>query len=182
MCLKKLECKYTEVFQENQEVSKFFCVIDKNPTKCVWFKADGEQVRENGKYKKVLKLNEILKTYSEGFGLRDGVDTHSFSRLVEVVDEAGFDGYAAQGQAHQQDQQVLHPVAPSPLLAQPGWHWRPSGMGVHHIHRGISSRGHTYSAHSVTERRFCVEMSPTSCQRVLLQSVTLERQREVIES
>lgn len=113
-------------------------------------------------------------------------DTHRLG-LIEMVNEAGFYGHATQRHAHQQDQQGLcHPRTPLALF-QPGWYWRPVDMAVHHIHRGIPVLGHTYSALSVTERRFSVEIFSRSCQRVLLQGdlgdkKRLERQRSVKKS
>ncbi len=131
---------------------------------------DSQLIRNNR-----MKLRKV-----EG-GDSEVVDTHRF-RLVEMVDETGFYGQAAQRRAHQQEQQgVRRPDTPSPL-AMLGWHQRSGGIAVHHTHRGISSLGHTCSALSVTEKRSSVKISSRSCQRELLRKVCgdkrrLERQR-----
>lgn len=110
--------------------------------------------------------DDIAKGSAGRFRLRHAVDTHRFSS-VETVDEAGFYGHAAQCQAHQQEQQGLSHSSPPSPLTQPGRHRRPVGKAVHHIHRGISTLGHSYSVHSVTEQGFSVEIPYRSCWRVL---------------
>lgn len=110
-----------------------------------------KQKKKHSDSQLIRNQDEIAKGTVGGWRLRDSIDTHRFM-LVETVDEAGFYDHAAQRHAHQQKQQGLRcPNTLSPLF-QPGWHLRPGGLAVHHIHRGTSSLRHAYSALSVTEK------------------------------
>ena len=97
-----------------------------------------------------------------------------------MVDEASFYGHATQRQAHQQEQQGLSHSSPPSPLTQPGRHRRPVGKAVHHIHRGISTLGHSYSVHSATEEGFSVEIPSSSCWKVL--SVNKAGDKQALES